>query len=51
MKICVFMWPPVSKTLWYGGTGKFLEHFPYSPGISPHDFALFPKIKELLQGK
>jgi transposase len=28
-----------------------LEHPPYSPGLAPNDFFLFPKIKEILKGR
>jgi transposase len=28
-----------------------LEHSPYSPDLAPHDFFLFPKIKEMLKGR
>jgi histone-lysine N-methyltransferase SETMAR len=28
-----------------------LEHPPYSPHLSPNDFSLFPKIKEILKGR
>jgi histone-lysine N-methyltransferase SETMAR len=27
------------------------EHTPYSPDLSPNDFFLFPKIKEILKGR
>ena len=29
---------------------KTLAHPPYSPDLSPCDFFLFPKVKELIQG-
>ena len=29
---------------------KVLNHPPYSPGQSPYDFFLFPKLKEMLSG-
>ena len=29
---------------------KVLDHPPYSPDLSPPDFALFPELKEPLQG-
>jgi len=28
-----------------------LEHPAYSPDLAPHDFFLFPKIKEILKGR